>query len=95
MIQAQTLDKYFFCGLLLPFHPLLFWPLSFLVVFFYIFSCIFLVVYFSLFFSFFFLFFFRFDFLSYLLEHFNNSRFTVQQNIHYWSSGSGLSVLFF
>ena len=55
MIQAKTLDKYFLCGLLMPFHPLLFWPLPSFVVFLGVFlSCRFLVLFFSVIFSFFF-----------------------------------------
>ena len=40
-------------------------------------------------------FFFRFflRFLTYTYEHFYKNRFTVQQNLHYWSSGGALSVL--
>ena len=33
-------------------------------------------------------------FLTYTYEHFNNNRFTVQQNVHYWSSGSALACSF-
>ena len=92
MIQAKTLDKYFFYGLL-PFHPLLFMASPFFVVFF---KYIFYMYFESYFFSFFFFFFFfRFVFLTYSQEHFNNNIFKVQQNMHYWSSGSALSVLLF
>ena len=64
MIQAKILDKYFFYGFLLPFHPLLFMASPFFVVYFfnYIFTSIFSPIFFFVFFLFFFL---SFHFLTY------------------------------
>ena len=84
--------QFFFCGLLLPFHPLLLIASPFLLYFVVlILSCLFLVAFFLFFNVFFFSF---FVFLAYTYEYFNNNRFTVQRNIHYWFSGSALSFFY-
>ena len=73
-----------------PLSPTPFMASPFFVVFLVIFfSCIFFKLYF---FSFFFCF--SVFFLTYKLEHFNNSRLTIPRNMHYWSSGSALAFSF-